>query len=251
MIKSIKAMTPGATLAQIISADPNAGRLLKAIGLDIANYGQETLQSVCQQRKWSEVEVLGWIKKNCFAQNKDKVNEAETVNSDVGKKLNQWCGTVEKKKMARTESLLSEISEAFPRVHQIHGNQYPWLKNMQEPFAQFDELIKRYYTFEKKRFFPLVEKLIAPEEEVSDGTVHHLKRCSDIIEKDQKRLQQYINTAQTKGDQLKNPDGACSTMRILNQNFKMLFKNIEEQFKIEKEEILPGVDQKIEEILRQ
>lgn len=246
--QSINTMTPAATLSQIISADPQAGHLLKAIGLDPANYREKSLQSVCRQLKWSEVEVLGWIKKN-FVQNKNSVNGTETAEPDFGNKLSKWCAYLENKKMVKTMDLLSEINKAFPRVRQIHGNQYPWLKNMQPYLEQFNEKIKLYYKFEKTRFFPLVKKLNASQEDVLDGTVHNFKRCSTIIEKDQKQLQQYINSIQIKGCHFMNPDGACSTMRILNQNLEMLFNDVGNQFIIEREKILPGVRQKIKGIL--
>lgn len=56
-------LTPGAMLSHIISVHHEAAELLASIGLKPSTQKDQTLRSVCQQRQWSKVEVLDWVKK--------------------------------------------------------------------------------------------------------------------------------------------------------------------------------------------
>jgi hypothetical protein len=61
--QSLTNLTTGATIDQIIKSDPKAGVLLTSIGLSTEAHENETLRSICKQRQWSEVEIMGWVKK--------------------------------------------------------------------------------------------------------------------------------------------------------------------------------------------
>ncbi|HEX6982630.1 MAG TPA: hypothetical protein VF181_07700 [Balneolaceae bacterium] len=241
---SLAKLTPDATLSQIIAADRHAAELLASIGLNPFDHKNQSLRSVCQQRQWSEVEVLKWIKKQRRTEN-DKPSERKQEKPDYGDNLSGWCEYLHEEFHSVNLKLLEEISNSFPRVHQIHGNQYPWLKNMQWYFERFEEAVRMYYEFEAKRFYPLVNTLQHTKGDLLDGTIRKLKRCLEIVHKDQSRLLRLMKTISENGNKFENPGGACSTLRILNQNFKTLFTGLNKQFKVEKESLLPLVQEKI------
>lgn len=248
--QSLAALTPAATLGQIASIDRQAGQLLAFIGLNPEDYEDETLQSVCKQKQWSEVEVLRWVKKNSRLQDGQtkgaEPNDSEqSENPNFGEDLSSWCGWLEEGPMAKTIHLLDEVSNDFPRAHQIHGNQYPWLKDMQWHFEQFQETLRVYTRFEKKRFYPIVKKLDSQQEGMLAGSVSDLKRGLSIIKGDQKKLQQGMSIIRKKAHNFENPPGACSTLCILNQNFKMLDASLRQQFSIESAHIIPLVQKKL------
>lgn len=239
-------LTPDTTFAHLISVDPKAAEMLASIGLDPAEYKEETLRSVCKQRKWSEVEVLQWIKKHSSVRDGSGSENDGCQEPDFENDLLKWTNYIEEELHAYNVQLLNEISDDFPRLHQIHGNQYPQLKNMKWHFENFDDVLRLYLTFEKKKFFKLIRKWDKHRGDMLDGTRRELERCLHIIEEDQERLQRLMKTVRKKGNDFENPAGACSTLRILNQNFKMLYSGLDKQFKMEEKIFLPLVQKKLD-----
>lgn len=243
--QSLSKLTPEATISEIIRSDSEAGDLLASIGLSPANHEQETLRSVCQQRKWSEVEVLRWLKKHSAATNGETPNIAGSV-PDNESVLIEWTGYLEESFIRSNRSLLEELEGNFPRIHKIHGNQYPWLKTMKWYFDKFREALGMYYTFEQEKFFPLIERLKNnSNNSLNHGTIQKLEKSFNVIERDQRRLRNLMKTIQNKGNEFDNPGNACSTLRIQNENFKILFSKLEKQFEMEKDQVLPRVKEQI------
>ncbi|MBN2732359.1 MAG: hemerythrin domain-containing protein [Balneolaceae bacterium] len=243
--KSLAELTPDSTISHIVSINHEAAEMLASIGLEPSEHMDETLRAVCKQRQWSEVEVLQWIKKYLSVPNDSKTDNTPQEQSNFGENAAAWCNYLKTEFHDPNLELLNEISTNFPRVLQIHGNQYPWLKNMQWHFEGFEGKVRLYFKFEEKKLFRLIEKLENDHGSVLDGTIRELDRCMKIIEEDQKQLHHYMEKVREKGRGFKNPPGACSTLRILNQNFELLFSGLNDQFKKEKEIILPLVQKKL------
>ena len=237
-------LTADITLAHLMSVDPKAAEMLASIGLEPAEHMNETLRSVCKQRQWSEVEVLQWIKKHRTARDSSRNENEECRDPDFGDDAVKWCDYIEENLHVPNLEQLNEISRDFPRVLQIHGNQYPWLKNMKWYFENFEEALGLYLKFEEKKFFPLIRRWHNHSGYTLDGTIREVKRCISITTQDHLILQNYMDTLHKKGRPFKNPAGGCTTLRILNQNFKMLFENLEAQFKIECEKVIPVIKKK-------
>ncbi|WP_142715704.1 hypothetical protein [Fodinibius sediminis] len=243
---SLKGMTPDATIGQIVSAEKNAGELLSSIGLSPKNHQSETLRSVCQQKKWSEVEVLKWLKKNQQHNGAQKNAKDKEEPPDFGKNLQKWCKYLEQHFLTRNTELLDDINRDFPRVHKIHGNQYEWLKNMQWYLDKLEEKLNYYFYFQRQKLFPLLESLKDPKKKVLHGTIKKVNSGIEIIEDDQNTILELIDAIEEKGQGLKNPEDACSTLRILNYNVKTLFSSLRKQIEIEREHLIPLVKQKLE-----
>lgn len=238
-------LTPEATIEEIITADRKAGDLLASIGMEPTSHKGETLRSVCQQLKWSEEEVLAWIKKNRIAGNGLEQKQEKADKLDAEDDITQWCQHIVDEYHPQLLSLLGEITHDFPRINKIHGNQYTWLKDMQWPLEKFDDKLQFYTYFESQKFFPLFENLNEGKRGIMDGTIQKVKRGMGIIEEDQKELENLMRRIKRKGNQLNNPSGACSTLRILNYNLKKLFSVLNEQFELERQKLLPLVRSKI------
>ena len=117
---------------------------------------------------------------------------------------------------------------------------------MQWDFEQFDEDLRLYLNFIANKFFPLVRKSSEEKQQMLDGTIRKLERSLVIIKRDQSRLLQAMGTIREKGRGFKNPEGACSTFRILNQQLVQLEDHLKEQVKVGKDYIIPLVRQKID-----
>ncbi|GAA5521404.1 hypothetical protein LQ318_06620 [Aliifodinibius salicampi] len=243
--QSFKQVTPDAKLNQIISVYDKAAQLLASIGLDPSNHKEETLRSVCQQRHWSEVEVLDWVKKH-HEDYSIQEDQHKQTDIDYDDSLPQWITYLEEEFLKRSISLLDEISDSFSRVHKIHGNQYPWLKNMEWHFNSFDEALRLYYGFERNKFYPIALRLYNNDNgNVLDGTIRKLERSLKIIEDDQERLIKLKDVVKERGNNFKNPEGACTTLCIMNHNFFELEEILEKQFRIEVENVIPIVRQEL------
>jgi len=238
--QSLSNLTPEATISEIISADSEAGELLTSIGLSLSEHEQETLRSVCQQRKWSEVEVLQWLKKHSSTTNGESPSaNAESV-PERDAPLIKWTAYLEESFLDPNQSLLEELEGNFPRIHKVHGNQYPWLKTMRWEFDRFREALGMYYAFEREKFFPLIGQLKNnSNNNLNHGTIQKLDKSFSVIERDQRRLRNLMKTIREKGNQFENPGNACSTLRIQNENFKILFSQLKKQFEVEEDHILP------------
>ncbi len=245
--QSLSELTPEATISQIIEANDQAGQLLASIGLSVSEHKTETLRSVCQQRKWSEAEVLQWVKKQILSTNGKSESQIPHTSPDTNDSLTKWTQYLEEELISPNLSILDELKNSVPRIHKIHGNQYPWLKNMQWHFKEFDEMLGMYYQFERKKLFPLVSRFSNEKNSsVNHGIVQKLEKSFGIIERDQDRLMQQMATIREKGNQFENPANACSTLRIQNKNFRILFSNLKDQFDIEYHRFIPRIKKELQ-----
>jgi iron-sulfur cluster repair protein YtfE (RIC family) len=238
-------LTPEATIDQIISADQHAAELLASIGMSPEQHESQTLRSVCQQRHWNEEELLKWIKKN--HKDKDCVN-IENEDPDFEGDVSKWCNYIEGVVHPCITNLLNEIERDFPRVQLIHGNQYPRLKNMDWLFHEFKEDLKRYISFEQQTLIPLASELHNRKESILYGKVKDLKRSVQILESDRAEITNIMDTIDEHSHQFKNPEGACTTMRIMNKNFINLFDRLEKYFRLENDRLFPLIKDQIESL---
>jgi len=239
---SLKQLTPEATISQIISADKPAGELLASIGLSIPKHEHETLRSVCQQQKWSGKEVLKWIKRRAkFTNGKIESDESQELST-----LTEFTVYLETQFISPNQTLLEELDQSIPRVHKVHGNQYTWLKNMQGYYHKFKEALDRYYQFEQETFFPLAGRLSGSKNgRINHGDIQKLEKAFRVIERDQEQLQQHMISIREKGNNFENPGNACSTLRIQNRNFTLLFSRLEVQFTKETDWLIPHLQQQL------
>ena len=244
--QSLDQLTTSATISQILSAFEPAAGLLKSIGLDPVNYPEQSLRSVCQQRQWSEDEVLQWLKKQAPSQNGKPEEQDQQKEPDCGNNLTEWCNYLAERYHHPLLELLPAIEKRFPRVKKVHENQYPWLKSVQWRFKKLDDDLRLYLKFQQGKLFPLARKVDQRKKQMLDGTARKLERSLRIIEKDQHRLRQAMDTIREKGKDFRNPEDACSTFRILNQQLIQLEDHLREQFKAEEDYIMPLVRQKID-----
>lgn len=246
--QSLASITPESTISQITTIDEQAAELLASIGLSLSKHKHKTLRSVCQQRQWSEDEVLKWVKKHSSSPNGERSPNDSNQAPDEQSSLKNWSKYLEEQFIEPNLELLEELTESFPRIHKVHGIQYSWLKDMEWHFNKFKEAVMMYYEFERKKFLPLTKRLYESKStNINHGTIRKLQKSFSIIEEDQDRLQRLMKTIRNKGNQFENPEGACSTLRIQNKNFKILFSKLNKQFKIEREQIIPRIKGEIKD----
>jgi len=245
-MKKTKSLTPDATIEQIIQLHQDAEELLASIGLKPEQHKDETLRSVCQQRKWSEVEVLSWVKRHSNEAD-SKANSVKEMDIPTrGDTIKKWSTYYKETYLVPVDNLLKEIDKNFPRVHKIHGNQYTWLKNMQWHYDKLQEALQMYQAFERETFLPAAKGLSKARPTTrSHGMINRLKKCFSIVNRDHKRIKRLMDMVKRKGNNFENPELACSTLCILNENFKLLYEKLETQFVFESKQLIPRIKQEL------
>lgn len=234
--KTLYKLTPEATINQIISSDQNAAKLLNSIGMKPEQYQDQTLRSVCQQRQWNEEELLKWIKKN---QAEPECIKNAPEDPDFKKDLSHWSKWLSDSVRPCIRELLNDISRDLPRVQLVHGNQYTWLKNIEWHFNTMNDQLNLYLSLENETLFPLADELNDRKESILYGKVRDLERALEILEADRPKIQKEIDKIREFSDGFKHPAGACSTLRIMNENLADLSTQLERYFTIEQEHLFP------------
>jgi len=235
-VKTLRKLTPEATINQIISSDQNAAKLLNSIGMNPEQHRDQTLRSVCQQRQWNEEELLKWIKKNHTAPECIK-NAPE--DPDFKKDLSHWSKWLSGSVQPCIRELLTTISRDLPRVQLVHGNQYTWLKNVEWHFNTLNDHLNLYLSLENETLFPLANELNDRKESILYGKVRDLERALEILEADRPKIQEEMSKIREFSDSFKHPAGACSTLRIMNKNLADLSTQLERYFSIEQDHLFP------------
>jgi iron-sulfur cluster repair protein YtfE (RIC family) len=234
--KTLNKLTPEATINQIISSYRNAAKLLNSIGMKPEQHRDQTLRSVCQQRQWNEEELLRWIKKNHA---KPECIKSVPENPDFKEDLSHWCSWLSKSIQPCIPELLSDIENDLPRVQLVHGNQYTWLKDIEWHFYKLNEQLKRYFFLEKGTLYPLAIELNDRRESILYGKVKDLIRSLEILESDHPKILKEMNKIEKYSDGFRHPAGACSTLRIMNENLADLSAQLKNYFSIEQEKLFP------------
>lgn len=233
--RALGTLSPDATIGQITSAGNNVAGLLASIGLSPFGHEEETLRSVCQQLKWSEMEVLNWLRKN---EHEDvmSIEAGKKGAPDFGEDMARWCSYLEAGYVAEGSELLEGVLGAFSRVYKVHGTQYLWLKTIKEPFEALAEKLRSNYQFRRTKFFPLLHGLQA-ENELMQGTVRKVTKGLKIVREDHARILELIGLIEQKG--FGKTGGDCSTLRIFSRDLQSLFGLVKKQVQIERMHLVP------------
>lgn len=241
---SFASMTTDATIAQIVSANPQAGYLLASIGVRIPVYGGETLEAVCRRYQWCSKEVLEWVKENSLS-GYGRLDEAsEDPKEDIWKLCNKLPGRYHK----RLLELLLDISEDLINYQQLQDDQYARSDDLLKWFDTFEEKLQFYIYFECKRFFPLIRRLNVNDDYILDDTIQKLKRGMKIISDDQDKVLRFINKLETFASDFNRYAQKNVGFHKLNSDLKVLCSLLKEQFGIEQRTILPLIKQRIENL---
>lgn len=240
--KTLRNLTPGATIHQIVSNNRNTEKLLCSIGLKPEQFQNQTLRSACQQLQWNEEELMAWIIKH------DEVPDCiknEPEEPDFGVNILEWCNWMSDSMQPCICELLTSITEDLPRVQLVHGNQYTWLKNIEWHFNTMKEVLERYLLLEKETLFPLVKELNHQGESILYGKAKRLKRSLEVLEDDRTGISKEIRLIRDFSNHYQNPAGACSTLRIMIKNLADLDRQVEKYFSVEKDSIFPIVKKQL------
>lgn len=240
-------LKPEATLQQIITANRPALQLLKSIGLNVAGESDKTLRQVCAEKKWSEHEVLNWIKKNDTTQIQQPTGSKLFMKVSK-RKIPFICDSLSASTYPFLKKHISEIQQNYPRISRVHGTQYLWLREAEWPVHMLSEKLPLYLRFEKNKFFPLAKELHFQKHRILDGNVQNLLRSVKVIEEDHQHLLDLMSAIRRISQNFSFDESACSSLRILCKQIKDLFVKLDEHIKIEQQVLLPQIRKTLGEI---
>lgn len=241
--KTLKTLTPEATIKQIISTDENAANLLSSIGMKLELFRDQSLRSACQQLQWNEEELLNWIKKHGVETECIEVEPEEAENEDdIVALSNRILGSMQPCIRQR----LTEIARDLPRVQLVHGNQYTQLKNIEWHFKRLDELLERYLLLEKNTLFPLARDLIRQEQAIQYGKAKNLIRAMTLLDDDRGKISKEMENIRDYSNGFQQPKGACTTFRIMYENMADLDSQLKKYFAVEVDHFFPMIEKHLQ-----
>jgi len=241
IIKIMKKLTPGSTINQIISRNEQAEILLKSIGINPQKYLSETLRAVCFKKKWSESELMHWLEKEMNSFDLTICSADDLANFD----LNHFRITCLQKSQSANLARLNTVKDLFARVYKVHGIQYSWIKDLNEHFYGFEDKTRLYLTFGLQKLLPLVSKLLFGKT-LLDGEYRQIEHSLEIVQRDHDLIKELIRKMNSVEKSFTGPRSGCSTMKIFNTETKQLFRDINKQFRIEREVLTPLAKLKLE-----
>lgn len=244
---TIQELTPEATLHQIIAANSNAPYLLQSIGLDPSGQADKTLRQVCLEKKWNEVELLEWIKKNPPAEElKNGIDSLKKKNRGIESSALEICNFLNRKTLPVIEELFLTIQTEYERVSKIHGMQHTWLNEAKWHVNELLSTLRFFIKFEKETFYPLVNELQQHGERILDGSAQNLKRSLNLIKDDHDLIKKKMQRINNISNHFHFDESACSTLRILCNRLETFFDVLTDHIEIEEKKLLPEIEKKLD-----
>ncbi len=226
-------LTPDSTIEEMVASQPEVAGLIASIGMNPELHPGETIRAVCQRKQWNEVELIDWINRQLSSGNG---LENGAILASAEDSLAYWHDQLVSE-IEKNRKLMNRIRNEFPRVHDIHGNQYTWLKDASWHVGSLYENYRLYSDFELRVFLPGIRSLEQGDSSLLDGLVRKLSHGCDILETDREKMNDTIRKIRKLASGFRHPEGSCTTMRILNQTFLYLFDGMMRQFGLEKKVI--------------
>lgn len=237
-------LTPDAPLSQVVKGSKKAPELLRSIGLNPEQYADKTLRQVCKEKEWSEDELLKWIRRHDIKSpaTHDAPLPVETFTQE--KDIDEICCWLEKNTLADISSTIAPLRQRFRYVRDGKADDTPgsWLKEASRDLEGLLSKLENYISFESETFYPLAIDIQKKREKLLDGNVQKLKRSVKIVEDDHAALKRQMNRIEKNGDGFQISDEAGSDMRILCEQLKKLFMDVEAHISIEHGRLLPKID---------
>jgi len=228
------ALTPDATLQEIIAHNPFSEDLLTTIGVNFT-HSDKTLRQLCVERKWSEYEVLDWI---------ITFQPGATIGHQAAdREIVAISRSLLNNSTPRVHTLARDIQRDLRRVHDLHGNQITWLKSALWYIERLLESQASWWDFERETLFPQLTHLTDPS---ADLNVHELNHSLRKLDKTHRQIQHLTEKILTVSSDLRVNEFACSTLHILVSNLRHYFEALSSHIQLEKEELLPEVRRKLQ-----
>ena len=242
---TIQYITPEATIHQIASFNRLVPKLLESIGLDLKTNFYKTLRQICTEKQWNEAELLAWINEHPQKSYSFFQNGIPDENELNGATSSEVCDYLLNHSLNSVLDLAASVRKDYPRVINVHGNQYPWLKESDWHIRQLLNRLDFYFNFEKKRFYPLVKLFEKEREKMLDGNAQGLMRSVTIVKEDHQQIRSAMKTIRELSSDFNFDETSCSTLRILCNQLKSFDKMLDSHLNIEKEYLLPDIEQKL------
>jgi len=148
----------------------------------------------------------------------------------------------------RDLELVRKIYTKLTFSNKLSNGQNRWILNLKSRFKVFSGELQLYNSFESNRFYQVIPKLNGPSEMVCDSIIQKVERGIEIMNKGQSKILEFIKIFELKSRQFENQPFKYQFISDITCNLMELCSLLRQQFKLEREFIVPLIKEKIRSI---
>jgi regulator of cell morphogenesis and NO signaling len=223
--------TPDTPLGTLVSDRPARSRVFEALGIDYCCQGDRTLAEACRDRD---------LDPDTAAQMLDAAVEAggpreETSWADAP--LEDLIEHIESTHHAYLRRELPRLEELIGKVVDAHGDQAPWLEEIQDVFGDLKPHLEHHMDKEESTVFPFIASLTDRETESMSVAIDG--RQMALMEDEHDESSEALDRFRELTGGYEAPEWACPTLEATIQGLKDLEKDMHQHVHEENNVLFP------------
>jgi len=198
-------ITPEKTVGQLLVEDPSRSRVFQKYGIDFCCGGKLTLADACRRKGLDLAPVVDELLRPGAAPDEAPLDPAKLTLTDL-------CDHIEATHHAWLRQELPRLSAMVRKVAAVHGEGYPWTRELAATFEAFAEELDAHMHKEEIVLFPVVRQLEA-------GTMAPIPRLLSspiaAMEHEHEGAGRALQRMRELSDGFTPPEEACNTFRAM------------------------------------
>jgi regulator of cell morphogenesis and NO signaling len=149
------------TVGQLVVERPARSRVFQHLGIDFCCGGKMSLEQAARRKNLDPQTVLAMLL--ATEQTAGAADSADPA--ELG--LSELCDDIEERHHAYLKAELPRLQEMLRKVARVHGDRYPWMRQVVEVFEPFSAEMLQHMAKEEEVLFPLIRRLEAGESAAS------------------------------------------------------------------------------------
>lgn len=212
------AVTPRATLGQIVTQRPSRSRVFEKLGLDYCCGGRKTLAQACAERGLDSERVVGLILAEDACGERAGPDPASLGMDDLTRHIEQTHHAYLKRELPR-------LTEMARKVAQVHGDKDARLLELAETLGAFRDELETHMMKEERVLFPMIRTL---DHATVRPTLHcgRIENPIEVMEADHDQAGAALGRMRRLTDNYTPPAYACNTWRALFDGLAQLERDM-------------------------
>jgi regulator of cell morphogenesis and NO signaling len=144
------------TVGQLVADRPSRSRVFQQLGIDFCCGGKKPLEEVCRAKGLDPNTVL-----RTLLAGENETTGADNTADAARMSLTELCDHIEGTHHAYLRSELPRLQQMIARVAAVHGDRYPWMRDVLEVFVPFTRELASHMLKEEQVLFPMIRGLQA------------------------------------------------------------------------------------------
>lgn len=198
-------ITVETTVGQLVADRPSRSRLFQKLGIDFCCGGKKPLAEVCASKGLDAQSVLQVL----LASETDGPREVDAAAMGLA----DLCDHIEATHHAYLRHELPRLEMMINKVASVHGDRFPWMREVQAVFCDFQDELTSHMAKEEQILFPIIRALEqgdARSPSACGGTIAHPIK---VMEEEHEGAGNALEQFRTLTRDYTPPEGACNTFR--------------------------------------